>query len=94
MSWIQDEKKWYDVYTVKSYDYMVIIAQGGIPVFNKELNKYVDKEEMNKIKEEAEKKRIEEELTEDTRDYSEIANGNNVIVDETSNDGQDEDLPF
>ena len=56
MKWIQDDKKWYDVYTVKSYDYMAIIAQGGIPVFNKELNKYVDKEEMNKIKEEAEKK--------------------------------------
>ena len=96
MSWIQDEKNWYDVYTVKSYDYMTIIAMGGIPVFNKELGKYVDKEEMNKIKEEAEQKRIEDELTEETRDYSEVANSNEIIVDtsNTADDDSDEDLPF
>ena len=100
MSWIQDDKKWYDVYTVKSYDYMSIVAMGGIPVYNKELNKYVDKEEMNKIKEEAEKKRIEEELTEDTKDYSAI-NGNGIIIDGTTmevesktDESQEEDLPF
>lgn len=96
MSWIQDEKNWYDVYTVKSYDYMTIIAMGGVPVFNKELGKYVDKEEMNKIKEEAEQKRIEDELTEETRDYSEVAKSNEIIVDasNTADDDSDEDLPF
>jgi len=96
MKWIQDEKKWYDVYTVKSYDYMTIIAMGGVPVFNKELGKYVDKEEMNKIKEEAEQRRIEDELTEETRDYSEVANSNEIIVDvsNASDDDSDEDLPF
>lgn len=96
MKWIQDEKKWYDVYTVKSYDYMTIIAMGGVPVFNKELGKYVDKEEMNKIKEEAEQKRIEDELTEETRDYSEVAKSNEIIVDasNTAADDSDEDLPF
>ena len=96
MSWIQDEKNWYDVYTVKSYDYMTIIAMGGVPVFNKELGKYVDKEEMNKIKEEAEQKRIEDELTEETRDYSEVAKSNEIIVNasNTADDDSDEDLPF
>ena len=96
MKWIQDDKKWYDVYTVKSYDYMTIIAMGGVPVFNKELGKYVDKEEMNKIKEEAEQKRIEDELTEETRDYSEVANSNEIIVDasNTADDDSYEDLPF
>lgn len=96
MKWIQDEKNWYDVYTVKPYDYMTIIAMGGVPVFNKELGKYVDKEEMNKIKEEAEQKRIEDELTEETRDYSEVANSNEIIVDasNTADDDSDEDLPF
>lgn len=103
MKWIQDDKNWYDVYTVKSYDYMAIIAQGGIPVFNKELNRYVDKEEMNKIKEEAEKKRIEEELTEETKDYSAI-NGNGIIIDGTTmtaetkadetQEEEEDDLPF
>ena len=98
MKWIQDDKKWYDVYTVKSYDYMAIIAQGGIPIFNKELNKYVDKEEMNKIKEEAEKKRTEEELTEETKDYSAIASGSDIIVDGATmtaeTKAEEEDSPF
>ena len=96
MKWIQDEKNWYDVYTVKPYDYMTIIAMGGVPVFNKELGKYVDKEEMNKIKEEAEQKRIEDELTEETRDYSEVAKTNEIIVDasNTADDDSEEDLPF
>jgi DNA-binding ferritin-like protein len=75
---------------------MTIIAMGGVPVFNKELGKYVDKEEMNKIKEEAEQKRIQDELTEETRDYSEVANSNEIIVDasNTADDDSDEDLPF
>ena len=99
MKWIQDEKKWYEVYTVKPYDYMTIVAMGGAPVFNKELNKYVDKEEMNRIKEEAEQQRIEEELTEETKDYSAIANSNEIVVDTVSanskqDDEQEEDLPF
>lgn len=96
MKWIQDEKKWYDVYTVKSYEYMSIIAMGGVPVFNKEVGKYVDKEEMNKLKEEAEQQRIEEELTEESTDFSKIANSDSIIMDnngESEND-DDEDLPF
>ena len=96
MKWIEDEKKWYDVYTVKSYDYMTIIAMGGVPIFNKELNKYVDKDEMNKIKEEAEQARVEEELKEETTDFSKIANSDTIIVndaEEAANEA-DDDLPF
>lgn len=97
MSWIEDEKKWYDVYTVKSYDYMAIIASGGVPIYDKELNKYVDKEEMNKIKEEAEKQRIEEQLAEEAVDYSKIANSSDIIIDGNKaedNNSEEEDLPF
>ena len=97
MSWIEDEKRWYDVYTVKSYDYMAIIASGGVPIYDKELNKYVDKEEMNKIKEEAEKQRIEEQLAEEAVDYSKIANSSDIIIDgkkAEDNNSEEEDLPF
>ena len=96
MSWIQDEKKWNDVYTIKPYDYMAIIAMGGVPMYDKELNKYVDKDEMNKIREEAERERIEAELTAETTDFSKIANGDKIIIDETKsgNDEIEEDLPF
>ena len=47
-SWIEDPKKWNEVYTYKPYDYMSIIVQGGKPVFSKEHNKYVDKDELDK----------------------------------------------
>ena len=102
MKWIQDEKKWYEVYTVKSYDYMAIIAMGGVPIFSKEFNKYVDKDELEKLKKEAEEKRIEEELTEEAKDYSEIAESDSIIIDGESEktveaetvEEEDEDLPF
>ena len=75
MSWINDDKKWYDVYTVKPYDYMMIVATGGVPIFDKNLNKYVNKQEMDAIKSEAEKERISENLVQEKRDYSVINNG-------------------
>jgi hypothetical protein len=66
LSWINDPKKWTDVYTVKTYDYMSVIVQGGIPVFSKEKNTYVDKEEsMNEIE-----KEVEENLNKPTKDLS------------------------
>lgn len=94
MKWIQDSKQWYEVYTVKSYEYMSIIALGGVPVFNKELNKYVDKDEMNKIKEEAEKERLEEALGEDEIDYSSVGKIKPSIFDENNEEDGEEDLPF
>lgn len=41
MSWINDTKKWTDVYKVKPYEYMEILSSGDIPEFDKQQNKYV-----------------------------------------------------
>jgi hypothetical protein len=66
LSWIKDTKKWTDVYTIKPYDYMSVIVQGGVPVFSKEKNAYVDKEEsINEAQ-----KEIEENLTPIVKDLS------------------------
>ena len=94
--WIHDSKKWDEVYTVKPYEYMAIIAMGGVPMFNKEENKYVDKEELDKIKAEAEQQRIEEATTEPSKDFSDIAesSGVNIIDGNDVKDDDDEDLPF
>ena len=94
--WINDAKQWDEVYTVKPYEYMEIIAMGGIPVFNKEANKYVDKEELDRIKEEAEKQRTEEALTEPTKDFSDIAesSGVNIIDGNNVKEEDEDDLPF
>lgn len=44
MSWINDTKKWSDVYKVKPVDYMEVIVAGGVPKYSKEKNGYVDAE--------------------------------------------------
>lgn len=44
LSWINDPKKWTDVYTIKPYEYMDVVLGGGVPRYDKELGKYVDKD--------------------------------------------------
>ena len=89
MAWINDQKKWDEVYTVKSYDYMKIVACGGVPVFDVELNKYVDAEEKKARDIEVQEAKIKEALTEQTRDYSEMTEE----VKEALSESED-DLPF
>ena len=90
VAWINDEKKWDEVYTIKSYDYMSIIAQGGVPVFSKEKNTYVDKEEVN-AEADAE---IEANLSRATVDLSQepVQVFGNQTTQNSSFD--DDDLPF
>lgn len=40
-AWINDEKDWRDMYRVKSYDYLKILADEKTPVFNRDLGKFV-----------------------------------------------------
>lgn len=51
--WINDPKDWREMYTTKSYDYLQIIANGGIPYFDRANQKWVDKELMRKQNEAA-----------------------------------------
>ena len=96
--WIHDNKQWDEVYTVKPYEYMEIVAMGGVPMFDKNQNKYVDKEELDKLKEEAEQQRIEENLTTPTKDFSDIAESSGVNIidgnDVKDEEDNDDDLPF
>lgn len=93
IKWVNDDKKWYDVYTVKPYDYMKIVASGGIPFYNHDIGGYVDKDEMDELRAEAEQKRIEESLSSSDIDYSAIANGGARIID-GGNGSSDDDLIF
>lgn len=49
LEWVNDSKKWSDVFTIKPYDYLSIILEGEIPFYDKTLNKWVKK--MDKLKE-------------------------------------------
>lgn len=42
-AWIDDPMNWRDVYSVKPYDYLEIIVKGGVPQWDKDLKKFVDK---------------------------------------------------
>lgn len=43
--WVCDEKKWFDVFVPKPYDYLAIIMQGKLPWFDRSINKWVSREE-------------------------------------------------
>jgi hypothetical protein len=94
VAWINDEKKWEEVYTVKSYDYMSIIVEGGVPVFSKEKNMFVDRDEAKKESDAA----IDANLDRVTMDFSkapqEEAQG---IFNQSTNNSSTfdiDDLPF
>ena len=70
MKWVNDEKQWTDVYTVKTYDYMKIVAQGGVPAYDKEKKCFVDKAELDKQLMEAAAMEKAENMTEQKRDFS------------------------
>ena len=44
-SWINDETKWTDLYPFKRVDYMTILAENGVPYYDKETNTYINKED-------------------------------------------------
>ena len=54
-SWINDAKRWYNAYTVKSPEYLSIVADDKIPYYDKAIGKFVPKTEEDFL--EAEKKR-------------------------------------
>lgn len=80
MKWINDEKSWEDVFKVKTYDYLEVILNGGIPFYNQETKKF----EPRMTKEEYEKKKD----TEAKENLAQIADGMDaapVSVENSSN---------
>ena len=77
--WVNDPKSWNDAYAVKNYDYLEVVLNGGVPVYDSTVGKYVSKEERERNEEETEREAAEEVL--------------NVMAPENGNT-EDEDLPF
>lgn len=55
--WINDVKRWYNAYTVKSPEYLSIVADDKIPYFDRNLDRFVAKTEEDFL--EAEKRKID-----------------------------------
>lgn len=58
--WLADARTWEDVYSVRTYDYLEIIVKGGIPVWDKEDKRFVDKAALSADNSTS---KLEEELT-------------------------------
>lgn len=91
--WLSDARTWEDVYSVRTYDYLEIIVRGGIPVWDKEAKKFVDKAALTSENADAS---LEAELTMGVENIKA-----NLQVAETvetttaaSTDEEEDDLPF
>lgn len=90
-SWLNDEKTWKDVYSNKSSDYLELVVNNQIPIYNKDLEKYVAKTEK-----ELEEKRTEEEAASEilNADYNQQTNQNTSEKQNNNIPFEEEDLPF
>ena len=102
-AWIYDEKKWQDVFATKPYEYLKIISQMGIPFYDKEKGKWVEK--VTDTDKAAKKAEMEEKM----REAEYLVTGSTVNADQFLKEEQvetkqdfteslimkdDEDLPF
>ena len=100
-AWLNDSKKWQDVFTAKPYDYLQLVQEGKVPWYDRVANKWVDKAEYdtkNKEKKE-EKEEVVKEADEKIKQSianlktSSTANYDNQVVEDVSDDDES-DLPF
>lgn len=90
--WINDDKKWNDVYVAKPYEYLKIVSTGGVPFFDKENKIWVSEEEILAAKEEETKN---ESITQ-KENLSQFSNFDSDDLGETLNldDNNPENLGF
>lgn len=90
MAWVNDEKTWADLYSLKPFEYLELISSGKVPFFNKDAQKWVDKATMsNDDIAAAEARKVLENSSITVNATSPIDTTNQLVDDE---DG--DDLPF
>ena len=100
--WIYDDKKWTEVFTPKSYEFLQLVSEMKVPWYDKNKKKWVDKEEYEaEHGKQVQEKKEEEELIDAKIKQAEqkiaanevqnpVANKSRIVVEE----GPNEDLPF
>lgn len=102
--WINSGETWRDVYSIKSYDYLKIVAVGKTPVWDKEAKGFVAKEDQGEGSQEEESMSNQEIIMggSGTPNTTESAPVQETIADSTgsqmpeapSTTEEDDDLPF
>lgn len=90
--WLNDPKTWKDVYSLKNAQYLELVVDGKIPVYDKDLGKFVEKTEYDAQTKKEEEAAATEILKENGVQTSAVATEvvNNDVVDVNDVD----DLPF
>tara|TARA_R110000868_G_scaffold176916_2_gene414910 strand:+ start:10960 stop:11892 length:933 start_codon:yes stop_codon:yes gene_type:complete len=107
--WLGDTKTWRDVYSVRTYEYLEIVVRGGSPFYDKDNEKWVDKNTMEEKPVSNNNAGLESELTMGGNANSDLVVPNTVVKKETAtatmtveaptltttiDDIEDDDLPF
>lgn len=87
--WINDPKTWKDVYGQKSADYLELVAENKVPVYDTQLGKFVEKKEFDK-----ETKIMEEQAASEVLDANYNSNSKVVDANVGNTQNEDDDLPF
>jgi len=95
--WMADDRTWRSVYAEKNYDYLLIVVKGGVPVWDKTANCFVDKNSTAAVK--TETNALDTELTMGVENVKSniIASTTETVtssVESTVEDEVDDDLPF
>lgn len=93
--WVFDPKKWNDVFSIKPYDYLAIIINGGTPWYDKETNKWVNKDDFDKSKKEVIAK-VDKEIEEADSKYrkDEMPKEDKSVINTVLVTDDDDDIPF
>lgn len=93
--WLSDERTWQDVYSFKSYEYLEIVVKGGIPTWDKEAKKWIDKASLSTSDE---SDNLDEELTLGVQNVKPNVTASSATPQEATvaSDGEEaeDDLPF
>lgn len=93
-AWINDVKKWYNAYTVKSHDYLAIIAEDKIPYVDKATGIMTAKTEQD-FRDYEESKKVRETAAEAASEVlKEQPTQTQIPQINTVEDNDDDDLPF
>ena len=87
--WVNNPKKWYDVFSIKPYEYLKIVIDGKVPFFDKAQNKWVTREEKREAVA-AESEALNERIEGVSQEFIDVT-GDTVY---TSTTGAEDILPF
>lgn len=96
---LADERTWRNVYPIKSYDYLKIVVKGGVPMWDKNKEQYVDK---NKVEADSSNENLSEDLDkqlavpQNTSMLSAMESTSTNVggTSQASQNSEDDDLPF